>query len=412
MNGATCHAKKVGTFGVASASYWWSRIFAAIIRTVHYLLGETLPLDLLVYADDVECLGIGKAGRRAVVLAFIVMEIFATPFKWEKTRGGLQTDWIGLHTDYRQYKLGLSITRAQWLSSWCREIAKQQRVSPRTFASGLGRLCFSANALIWERPFLGPLFAWSAAVSSMQKEVNVPWAICFILLYMADRFDKGERLMPPPQMRHKQGILFKTDARADETGAWVGGWEPHPSGNLKHSRWFALEVTKGWAPWAFIKNNPQRVIASLELLGTLLGIIFFSDRWSRCSQGSVLGKAITDNLGNSFIVAKQMSTKFPITLLLMEMTEWLRDLDVVLDLEWVPRDQNAEADALSNMEVKDFSEELQVQIVPEKIPWKILTSLTETSTQLYDLIVEAKQNKPSETVHKTSHRKVKLLEDW
>ena len=32
----TVYYNKVGAFGVASASYWWSRIFAAIIRAVHY----------------------------------------------------------------------------------------------------------------------------------------------------------------------------------------------------------------------------------------------------------------------------------------------------------------------------------------------------------------------------------------
>jgi hypothetical protein len=349
---STIYYNKVGTFGVASASYWWGRIFAAIIRAVHYLLGKGFPIDMLIYADDVECLGLGKDGRRGIVLAFMIMDLFSTPFKWEKTRGGLQTDWIGLHTDYRRYMLGLSQSRAKWLTDWCREVAKDQRILPRVFAAGLGRLCFSANALMWERPFLGPLFAWSSAVAKLTSEVRVPWAVCFILLYLANRFEKGDRLMPPPSTRIDNGILFKTDARADEEEAWVGGWEPHQSGDLKKSRWFALQVTRDWAPWAFIKNNPQRLIASLELLGTLLGVIFFSDKWSNGSRGSVVGRAITDNLGNSFIVSKQMTTKFPVTLLLMEMTEWLRELDLVLNLQWVPREQNNEADALSNMDTK------------------------------------------------------------
>jgi hypothetical protein len=403
---------RVGTFGVASASYWWSRIFAAVVRAVHYLLGRELPVDLLVYADDIECLGIGKSGRRGIVLAFLIMKIFATPFKWEKTRGGLQTDWIGLHTDYRRYMLGLSVARAKWLADWCKEVAKRQLVMPRVFASGLGRLCFSANALVWERPFLGPLFAWSAAIGQLNREVKVPWAICFILLYLANRFEKGDRLMPPPRTRSEMGVVFKTDARADEDGAWVGGWEPHPSGDTRRSRWFAVKVTEDWASWAFVKKNPQRVIAALELLGTLLGVILFSDRWQKGSKGCMIGQAITDNKGNSFIVAKQMSTKYPITLLLMELTEWLRELDVALDLKWVPRDQNTEADALSNMDLKDFNEELRMQISPKEIQWKILDELLISSAELYGLIVEAKQNKQvSPPTHKRT-RKVKLLDDW
>ena len=403
---------KVGTFGVASASYWWSRIFAAIVRAVHYLLGKDFPIDMLVYADDIECLGAGKAGRKGIVLAFLIMEIFATPFRWAKTRGGLQTDWIGLRTDYRRYMLGLSTVRAEWLTNWCRQVASEQLILPRTFAAGLGRLCFSANALIWQRPFLGPLFAWSSAVGHIHKEVRVPWAICFILLYLADRFEKGDRLMPPPLLRTELGLLFKTDARADEEEAWVGGWQPHPSGSLRKSKWFALQVTKDWAPWAFTKNNPQRMIASLELLGTVLGVIFFSKDWPRGASGSMMGQAITDNLGNSFVVAKQMTTKYPVTLLLMELTEWLKDLDMVLDLKWVPREQNGEADALSNMDVKDFDAQLRIDIQPEHIPWKIMNKLLKASEELYLTIVETKQDRSHSIEARPSHRKVKLLDDW
>jgi len=249
-------------------------------------------------------------------------------------------------------------------------------------------------------------------VAKLTSEVRVPWAVCFILLYLANRFEKGDRLMPPPSTRIDNGILFKTDARADEEEAWVGGWEPHQSGNLKKSRWFALQVTRDWAPWAFIKNNPQRLIASLELLGTLLGVIFFSDKWSNGSRGSVVGRAITDNLGNSFIVSKQMTTKFPVTLLLMEMTEWLRELDLVLDLQWVPREQNNEADALSNMDTKDFDENHRIDIVPGKIPWKILNELLVSSTELYNLVIESKQTKTPSTRALKKPKRIKLLDEW
>ena len=258
---------------------------------------------------------------------------------------------------------------------------------------------------------MGPLFAWSAAVGEVHKEVKIPWAVCFILLYLADRFDKGDRLAPPPSRAQPAGILFKTDASADEHSAWVGGWEPHVSGDTKRSRWFALKVTPDWAPWAFIKKNPQRVIASLELLGTVLGVMRFSDRWVKGCRGTMVGRAITDNMGNSFVVAKQMSTKFPLTLLLMELTEWLKEKDLMLDLHWVPRDQNEEADELSNMDPKNFSEELEIKVDPFKIRWKLMDSLLKASTELYENIVESKKAK-RQVVLTAAKRKVKLLEKW
>ena len=56
----------VGTFGVASASYWWGRIAGAGIRLVHELLGPGMPIEMLIFADDLEALGEGAQGRRGV----------------------------------------------------------------------------------------------------------------------------------------------------------------------------------------------------------------------------------------------------------------------------------------------------------------------------------------------------------
>ena len=55
----TIYVNKVGTFGVSCASYWWTRISAAGIRAIHHLLGPEFMLDLLLYADDLESLGLG-----------------------------------------------------------------------------------------------------------------------------------------------------------------------------------------------------------------------------------------------------------------------------------------------------------------------------------------------------------------
>ena len=60
---------KVGTFGVASASYWWGRIAASGIRLTHELLGPERPIEMLIFADDLESLGAGIQGRRGIVLS-------------------------------------------------------------------------------------------------------------------------------------------------------------------------------------------------------------------------------------------------------------------------------------------------------------------------------------------------------
>ncbi|OLP83500.1 6-phosphogluconate dehydrogenase, decarboxylating [Symbiodinium microadriaticum] len=49
------HVNKVGIFGPSPASYWWTRVAAC-----GHLVGPDYPLELLLYADDLEALGIGE----------------------------------------------------------------------------------------------------------------------------------------------------------------------------------------------------------------------------------------------------------------------------------------------------------------------------------------------------------------
>ena len=42
----------VGTFGIASAGYWWGRAGAAVARLLHYLLGYQHAVWSLLYSDD------------------------------------------------------------------------------------------------------------------------------------------------------------------------------------------------------------------------------------------------------------------------------------------------------------------------------------------------------------------------
>ena len=72
---------KVGTFGVSCASYedfgGWD--------TGDPPSARTRVLDLLLYADDLESLGVGSSGRRRIPLSYCFMSLLGFPFKWAKT---------------------------------------------------------------------------------------------------------------------------------------------------------------------------------------------------------------------------------------------------------------------------------------------------------------------------------------
>ena len=99
-----------------------------------------------------------------------------------------------METDYSCYKLGMSATRAAWLSGWLREKATAGRIEAKEMQQGLGRLGFAAIAIDWERPFLGPLHAWSAG---RQGGLVIPTMLRVLMGWIADRLDGGDRLQRP-----------------------------------------------------------------------------------------------------------------------------------------------------------------------------------------------------------------------
>ena len=109
-----------------------------------------------------------------------------------------------------------------------------------------------------------------------------------------------------------------------------------------------MDLNKSNAPWAFARGEPFRTIAALELFVTLLCVVTFGDAWPGGARGEVVLQGITDNLGNTFMVSKLMTSKFPLVVILAEVVAQLRTRSMVLNLGWVPRDQNEEADALTN----------------------------------------------------------------
>jgi len=220
------YINNVGTFGVASASYWWGRIAGSGLRLVHELIGPEMPVEMLIFADDLEALGPDRQGRRGVVLAFLYLAVLGFPFKWAKQRGGLKVEWIGLFADYTSMKLGLSPSRAAWVAKWTKGLAESGNATAKEMEQGLGRLCFAANALLWERPFLGPLFSWTAAIRNKRGTLKLPAMLRTILFFLGRRVEEGGDLQTPPPLKRRAtpDVVFFTDAKATDTGAWIGGF--------------------------------------------------------------------------------------------------------------------------------------------------------------------------------------------
>ena len=111
------------------------------------------------------------------------------PFKGSKTRGAFRVQWLGMETEYSSYKSGLTHKRATWLVCWLRDKVKEGHVTAKEMAQGQGRLGFAAISLDWERPSLGPLYAWSSATQGKLVPMKIPAMIKILFCWLAYRLE-------------------------------------------------------------------------------------------------------------------------------------------------------------------------------------------------------------------------------
>ena len=114
-------------------------------------------------------------------------------------------------------------------------------------------------------------------------------------------------------------------------------------------------MTRDEVPWAYTRGDPFRSVASLELLATLVCVLAFEPAEPELSGAAIGLTAGGDNQSNGFTRDKLSSTKYPLYLVLMERSLQLRRRNLLLSVAWRPRDENVEADALTNEVFTGFS---------------------------------------------------------
>ena len=96
-----------------------------------------------------------------------------------------------------------------------------------------------------------------------------------------------------------------------------------------------------------------------------------------------------------------MSTKFPLTVLVMGLSESLRLGNCYLALDWLRRDKNQLADDLSNMKFDCLDMELRVRWIPQEQKWHVLTRFLQHAKEFH----EERQKRKSEDLPKEPAKK-------
>ena len=397
----------VGTFGVASAAVHWAHLFSGIQRAVYYVRG-TLDMFLLTYVDDLLFIAQGKKATDAVVVALLFMVVIGVPFSWHKCKGGTKVEWVGYFVDLEQKSVGISEKRADWICNWVQTTVATGTVRLHDFSAVLGRLSFAMAAIDHLRPFLGPLYAWADALKNVMR-ARLPKAVVYILRFIAHMLKNGWRARPVGSLHEVRRELFRADAKAQGEVICIGGWAIQDGPDTHSCRWFSERLTRTNAPWAFLAGESFRAIASLELFATLVSLVLFKPT---CSKGSLKISAGTDNLGNTHLVARLMSTKFPLCAILMEVAAVLMEGNHDLQLEWLPRLQNQEADNLTNEIFHGFSMERRVRFNMEAYEGLVLQAMLDLGMELYEDVREARKQKMSKAKRAKISEPLRVSDPW
>ena len=142
---------RTGTFGIASAAYWFSRLIGLVGRLSFRVMLDAF-IFALIYADDLHLVGAGKERWLNIWMMLALFRMQGTPFSDHKWRGGLQVDWVGYWIDYTRFHLGISEKRCQWIVSSIEGLeANGWLVDVRRFHELHGRLGFMSQVLLWIR---------------------------------------------------------------------------------------------------------------------------------------------------------------------------------------------------------------------------------------------------------------------
>ena len=126
---------------------------------------------------------------------------------------------------------------------------------------------------------------------------------------------------------------------------------------------------------------------------------------------------LTDNKGNAHAVAKMLTTKFPLCAILMEIAATMEQNRMPLSLYWIPREQNVEADELSNEDSKRFSPILEIKIDVAGLKFIVLDELLDKGEALYQLVEKHKAARepgsaPPKKLQRKPEQKLRATHPW
>jgi hypothetical protein len=117
----------------------------------------------------------------------------------------------------------------------------------------------------------------------------------------------------------------------------------------------------------------------------------------------------TDNQSNEALSSKRSTTKWPLMAVNMQLSSSLAKARLSLSLKWRPREQNVEADQLTNENFEGFPEEDRLAIGLHELDLRVLDGLVRTRVEFVTARDREKESKDRRWCQKEEVRQVALV---
>jgi hypothetical protein len=236
------------------------------------------------------------------------------------------------------------------------------------------------------------LYAWASSVRG-GTVLKPPLLVSLTLSFILDSLVGGKHRVKCNAPESHIGELFRTDSKGADTFVVLAGWETLKGRSTSEARWFSLRLEEAQVPWLFKEGKGSSWSStSSELLASMVAVQVFTSAAVGKSRhsGEVVLTGGTDNKSNEALSVKRSSTKLPVMLILMQLAVLLSSRALKLELRWRPRDENSEADDLTNDRFGAFSSHLRIPISWEDVEKTLLLKLLKVQEDYLKVLSLAK----------------------
>ena len=247
----------------------------------------------------------------------------------------------------------------------------QLYMSEKQVEESLGRFSWTTAACPTAKPFMQPMWAWKKIVTKSGGRASkmAAWSAAFIEKMLKEPF------RPTIWSNTRSRWHGASDAGASgpddaDRNAGIGGWYTDIERPEKHEvKWFHADLLEDHNKWLYADKDPQRRIAALELLGSLILFKLVCSAAMASDEGRVdmIFEITTDNAGNETCMLKQNCKTWPMSAIMMQMVWDAHKSGAVLGAIHKHRERNKWADQLAggNYEGFDASRRITVNTRPE-----------------------------------------------